>query len=75
VGKANFTEEFKRDRVRLITERGYLVAEVSQRLRVSQNSLYQWKKKFGTSNGAFIALRRIRFSVRMLCRLLHVHPE
>jgi transposase len=51
MGKGNFTEEFKRDAVRQITERGYPVAEVSQRLGVSQHSLYEWKKKFGTSNG------------------------
>ncbi len=51
MGKGNFTEEFKRDAVRQITERGYPVAEVSQRLWVSQHSLYEWKKKFGTSNG------------------------
>lgn len=50
MGKGNFTEEFKRDAVRQITERGYPVAEVSQRLGVSPHSLYEWKKKFGTSN-------------------------
>lgn len=50
MSKSNFTEEFKRDAVRQITERGYPVAEVSQRLGVSQHSLYEWKKKFGTSN-------------------------
>lgn len=49
MGKGNFTEEFKRDAVRQITDRGYPVAEVSQRLGVSQHSLYEWKKKFGTS--------------------------
>ena len=32
MGKGNFTEEFKRDAVRQNTERGYPVAEVSQRL-------------------------------------------
>ncbi len=31
MGKSNFSEEFKRDAVRQITERGYPVAEVSQR--------------------------------------------
>lgn len=45
MGKGNFTEEFKRDAVRQITERGYPVGEVSQRLGVSQHSLYEWKKK------------------------------
>ena len=46
MGKANFTDEFKRDAVRQITERGYPVSEVSQRLGVSQHSLYEWRKKF-----------------------------
>lgn len=32
MGKGNFTEEFKRDAVAQITERGYPVAEVSERL-------------------------------------------
>ncbi len=50
MSKSNFSEEFKRDAVRQITERGYSVAEVSQRLGVSQHSLYEWKKKFAASN-------------------------
>ncbi|NKB84059.1 IS3 family transposase [Ochrobactrum grignonense] len=50
MSKSNFSEEFKRDAVRQITERGYPVAEVSQRLGVSQHSLYEWKKKFSASS-------------------------
>lgn len=46
MGKSNFSDEFKRDAVAQITERGYPVAEVSDRLGVSQHSLYEWKKKF-----------------------------
>jgi transposase len=42
--KANFSGEFKRDAVFQITERGYPVAEVSQRLGVSAHSLYAWKR-------------------------------
>ncbi|MCQ4628403.1 IS3 family transposase [Shinella sp. CPCC 100929] len=116
MSKSNFSEEFKRDAVRQITERGYPVAEVSQRLGVSQHSLYEWKKKFASSNAkgndeaeeirrlkkelarvteerdipkksgrvfrqgckvkyAFIALHRLQFSVRTMCRLLRVHPS
>ena len=41
MGKANFSDDFKRDAVRQITERGYPVAEVSQRLGVSQHWLYE----------------------------------
>jgi transposase len=46
MGKANFSDDFKRDAVHQITERGYPVAEVSKRLGVSPHSLYAWKKKF-----------------------------
>ncbi len=46
MSKVNFTDEFKRDAVRQITERGYRVSEVSERLGVSPHSLYAWKKKF-----------------------------
>jgi len=45
MGKPNFSDEFKRDAVAQITERGYPVAEVSQRLGVSQHSLYSWKRQ------------------------------
>ena len=52
IGRGNFTEEFKRDAVAQIVERGYPVAEVSQRLGVSQHSLYEWKKKFSRTAGS-----------------------
>jgi transposase len=52
MGKGNFSDDFKRDAVRQITERGYPVAEVSQRLGVSQHSLYVWTKLFGKPAGA-----------------------
>ncbi len=51
MGKANFSEEFKRDAVAQITERGYPVAEVSQRLGVSPYSRYAWKQKFSRPSG------------------------
>jgi transposase len=63
MGKANFSDEFKRDAVAQITERGYPVAEVSQRLGVSQHSLYEWKMKFAQSPGSDdgdAELRRLR---------------
>lgn len=45
MGKARFSDDFKRDAVHQIVERGYPVAEVSQRLGVSTHSLYGWMKK------------------------------
>ena len=41
-----FTDEFKIDAVKQLTERGYFVAEVSNRLGASAHSLYQWRKRF-----------------------------
>lgn len=49
MGNARFSEEFKRDAVRQMTERGYPVAEVSQRLGVSPHSLYEWRKKLSNT--------------------------
>ncbi len=47
MGKANFTEDFKRDAVVQITERGYPVAEVAARLGISKYSLYEWRRRYG----------------------------
>ena len=55
MGKANFTEDFKRDAVLQITERGYPVAEVAARLGISKYSLYEWRKR---TPPARAALRR-----------------
>lgn len=113
MGRANFSDGFKRDAVAQTTERGYPVAEVSKRLGVSPHSLFAWKKKFSQPPGgddrdaevrllkrvlarvteerdiskshrvfrqgcevrfAFVAEHRPRFSVRMLCRCLRIHP-
>ena len=51
MGKFNFSEEFKRDAVAQIIDRGYSAAEVSLRLGVSLHSLYEWKKKFSDPKG------------------------
>ncbi|ARM85878.1 tranposase [Marinobacter salarius] len=39
-----YPPEFKNEAVRQVLERGYTVAEVSQRLGVSAHSLYKWVK-------------------------------
>ncbi len=52
MGKVSFSDDFKRDAVAQITERGYPVAEVSKRLGVSQHSLYAWKRKFSKASGS-----------------------
>ena len=42
-----FTEEFKIEAVRQVTDRGFAVKEVAGRLGVSSWSLYQWIKRYG----------------------------
>jgi len=37
-----YTDEFKAEAVKQVTERGYKVREVSERLGVSTKSLYKW---------------------------------
>lgn len=37
-----YTPEFKDEAVRQVLERGYTVAEIAERLGVSQHSLYKW---------------------------------
>ena len=51
MGKANFSDDFKRDAMAQITGRGYPVAEVSKRLGGSPHALYVWKKKFSQPPG------------------------
>jgi len=41
-----YTDEFKIEAVRQVTDRGYAVAEVADRLGVTTHSLYAWLKKF-----------------------------
>lgn len=41
-----FTDEFKRDAVAQVEDRGYLVREVAERSGVSTNSTYTWQKQF-----------------------------
>ena len=41
-----YTEEFKKDAVSQVTDRGYSVKEVSDRLGTSTKSLYDWIKQY-----------------------------
>jgi transposase-like protein len=49
MGKARFSDDFKLDAIKQITERGYSVADVSQRLGVSTHSLYGWIKRYAAN--------------------------
>jgi len=45
-GQIRYSDEFKIDAVAQVTERGYSVKEVAERLGVSTKSLYTWMAQF-----------------------------
>ncbi|MBT6607965.1 MAG: IS3 family transposase [Rhodospirillaceae bacterium] len=45
-GRIRYTEEFKKDAVYQVTDRGHSVADVSRRLGVSTKSMYDWIKLY-----------------------------
>ena len=45
-----YPKEFKIEAVKQITERGYPVREVAERLGVTTHSLYAWLKKYGPNS-------------------------
>jgi len=46
-GRIRYTEEFKREAVAQVTERGHSVTSVAKRIGVSTKSLYDWVRQFG----------------------------
>ena len=46
MSRQRYTEEFKIEAVKQVTERGHPVTEVAARLGVSGYSLYQWMKRY-----------------------------
>ena len=42
-----YTEDFKREAVALVTEQGYKVSEVARSLDIGDNLLRRWKREFG----------------------------
>lgn len=45
-----YTEEFKIEAVKQVTERGYSVADVAKRLGTTTHSLYAWLKRYSEKN-------------------------
>ena len=45
-----YTEEFKIEAIKQVTERGYSVADVADRLGTTTHSLYAWLKRYDEPN-------------------------
>ncbi len=43
--RRNFSDEFKEEAVKLITEQGYSIAEAARNLGINANQLSRWKKE------------------------------
>jgi transposase len=59
-----YTEEFKVEALKQITERGYSVLEVAERLGISTKSLYHWRSQLG-GNKTVVARKVSDDSVRI----------
>ncbi len=59
MSEKRYSDQFKVESIKQITEQGHSVQDVSQRLGGSAHSLYAWLKKYGN---------RPRF-----CRILRIH--
>jgi len=51
MSKGKYTDEFRAEAIKQVTERGYKVREVSERLGISSKSLYLWLRLAGKGNG------------------------
>jgi transposase len=66
-----YPEEFKIEAVKQITDRGYKIGEVAQRLGVTTKSLHDWVKRYGdqgsqhqTISSQQAELRRLKADLR-----------
>jgi transposase len=71
--RRNYTEDFKRDAVALVTEQGYKPSEAARSLGVGDNLVRRWMREFeeeasGTrlSTDEREELKRLRKEVRLL---------
>jgi transposase len=51
MAKKNYTEEFRLEAIRQVTEKGHPASQVADRLGISRKSMYDWLKKDGGVRG------------------------
>lgn len=77
-----YTEEFKLEAIKQITERGYKLSDVAKRLDITSTSLNKWLKKYGqpSSQHQVIAnqqeeLRRLKAELRRVTEERNILKE
>jgi len=68
--RRTFTDEFKQEAVKMVTEQGYKTAEVARSLDINENLIHRWKEKFSqtvetTENEELKRLREENKRLRM----------
>ena len=66
MSKPRFSQEFKEEAVRQVTQRGYSVVEVSDRVGVSANSLYKWVRASKAADGGSDELSASKLEIQKL---------
>lgn len=59
-----YPEDFKIEAVRQVTDRGYKVAEVAQRLGVTVKSMHDWISKYGSNSSQQEEIRKLKAELR-----------
>lgn len=73
-----YTNEFKKEAIKQVTERGYPASEVARRLGVSTHSLYAWLREAGVTRDTRKAEKRADLKVenaRLRAELRRVEEE
>jgi transposase len=61
-----YTEEFKVEAVKQVTDRGYSVLDVAERLGVTTKSLYDWIKRYGDNAEQYQTAKHQEDEIRRL---------
>ena len=61
-----YTEEFKIEAVKQVTDRGYSVLDVAERLGVTTKSLYDWIKRYGNNAEQYQSAKAQEVEIRRL---------
>jgi len=52
--RRNYTQEYKEEAVKLVTEHGYKISEASRNLGINPNLLGRWKRQLEIGDGEYL---------------------
>ncbi len=52
--RRSYTQEYKEEAVKLVTEQGYKISEASRNLGINPNLLGRWKRQFEIGEGEYL---------------------